>query len=101
MKLFLASPHTLLKFKDGLKAYESILSRSKRQTKDYNSPTGGGGQVGVKKYLNENFWQGGETRHWIQDVTSPTKENEDISSRQHNISSVYRSDSIRGGGALA
>jgi len=42
MKLFLASPHTLLKFKDGLKAYESILSRSKRQTKDYNSPTGGG-----------------------------------------------------------
>lgn len=29
-----------------------------------------------KELINENFWQGGESRHWIQDATSPTKEND-------------------------
>lgn len=29
----------------------------------------------------ENFWRGGESRHWIQDATSPIKENENIPCR--------------------
>lgn len=32
----------------------------------------------VKALKDENFWRGGESRHWIQDATSPIKENEAI-----------------------
>lgn len=54
----------------------------------------------VEALKNENFWQGGESRHWIQYATSPIKENEDISSREHIVPEVYRSDAIRGGFSL-
>lgn len=46
---------------------------------------------GFKKALiDENFWRGGESRHWLQDATSPIKENE-------NISGEYNED---GGGVI-
>lgn len=35
----------------------------------------------IEGLKNENFWQGGESRHWIQDLASPIKENENFSSR--------------------
>ena len=33
----------------------------------------------IKALQDESFWRGGESRHWLQDVTSPIKENEGIS----------------------
>ena len=102
MKIFLESPHTILRFKDGVRIYENMLGRRKRQNADYIRTEGGykdiriylaGGVTGnlnpawkrmakteitpngfIKGLIDENFWRGGETRHWIQDVTSPTKE---------------------------
>ena len=43
------------------------------------------------------FGGGGESRHWLQEATSPIKENEDIYGREYDIPSLYRSDIIRGG----
>lgn len=50
-----------------------------------------------EELVNENFWRG-ESRHWIQDETSPLKnKNESIHGREHDIPQIHRSDIIRGG----
>lgn len=112
MKLYLASPHTILRFRGWCVIADAIFRRGIT-----NDNLHGGGVSGnlkpawkamkentpeafVEALKNENFWQGGESRHWIQYATSPIKENEDISSREHIVPEVYRSDAIRGG-ALA
>ena len=42
MRVFLASPHTILRFKDGVKVYENILGRCKQKNADYIHTVGGG-----------------------------------------------------------
>ena len=91
MRVFLASPHTILRFEDGVKIYEDLLGRCKRQNADNICAEGGykdiriylaGGVTGnlnpawkrmakteitpngfIKGLIDENFWQGG--RHGI------------------------------------
>lgn len=41
MRVFLASPHTILRFKDGVRIYENILGGRKRQNADYIRTEGG------------------------------------------------------------
>lgn len=51
----------------------------------------------IRSLYDENFWRGGESRHWLQDLTSPTKENDDLSER-NDVGQYGKSDrSIRGG----
>ena len=101
MKLFLASPHTILRFKDGVRYMRIYLAGGvtgnlnpawKRMAKTEITPNGF-----IKGLMDENFWRGGETRHWIQDVTSPIKENENI---YGGYDTVQREEKYRGG-ALA
>ena len=54
MRLFLASPHTLLKFKGGFAAFEDLLGRGKREAQDHLRREGG--REGICRYLrNENI----------------------------------------------
>lgn len=43
------------------------------------------------------FGGGGESRHWLQDLTSPTKENDDLSERNDVGQYGESNRSIRGG----
>ena len=45
MKIFLASPHTILRFKDGVNMYEDLLGRGKRQNADNICTEGGGVKI--------------------------------------------------------
>lgn len=49
----------------------------------------------IEELVNENFWRGGESRHWIQDATSPIKEkDESISGKPAHLSQVQTGGGI-------
>ena len=53
----------------------------------------------VKALHHENFWQGGESRHWVHEA-SPVKENETISCRDNVRESIKDDSCVRGGVSL-
>ena len=102
MRVYLASPHTLTRFKNGRELMQNIILGREEDIYIYIYIAGGisgnlkpalsrfaKGELTSENLLrsleDENFLAGGESRHWLYDMTSPEKENESVFSRDHPL----------------